>query len=1267
MSLAAEPVRAAVRSFVRLVALNPGVPVRLTFLTTASIATEHQVAHRTGDIPGLRRWSEAADGGDVDRLREVLLRLDLGEEVHCFVRDRDDAALRRDLLQRIEWRCGEADTAELEEILGERVAEFCLRELGVPPLEGAQRADNVVQQVLRTCIRRTDRVLTHGGLRVVLRRATDASVDRRTLDALLTAAAAAHRPSGIRRATGWSAEAATPLPPLVVERPALTAPLTEAVASGGIALLHGGTGMGKTAAARLAARSIGGAWNLVELRGAEPDDAADRLLSYAARPRDGAVGVVVDDLPDMRLASAVPRLVAALREILERGEAVIATSTNAPTPRLSAALGLRPGGVVPMPALSVEEVRGVVDCAGGDAAWAGPVHIASRGGHPQLANAIVTGLRERGWPTAECDTTVLAAQPEVGAEAEAARLRLAAALPNAGARELLYRASLVEGRFPRGVALALGEVEPCVSLPGEAFDALVGPWVDHVAPDRFRVSPLLVGSGGAVLPPGMVRELHRSVADALASGEGLQADQADNLYVHGLAARAEGPLLALSVAIVQAGEADLWMLRPFVPTLAAANTRLPIAPWRPALSVQLRLAQALVLSARGVNGRAAAAVRALLAEIRGFSVSDDGRARLEAVALGKLMFRDGLSRHMPEWPDMLGRLMEAMDEIGFVGSPPDAGLGTGDLPAVLFAFSLSGLRDVARLVDAFGRLSALPTRTRARMLALDRRATAPLVVALAPWLKERKSGRADGRAAAVAYASLARLAASWKERDWAVAFEAAAANIRAEFNDAPGALRGLEAARAVLGEDRWLRRAEQKVRFGLREDEAVVGIVEALGDAFADLPIEAAHLAREGAIAASRLGRHDLAACWLEGAAAAAASARLPQMQAMAAGLVADGAAEAWRSGDRVKALRAMAAALDRLADLDPDADVQSGAAHRIVRHSLLWFAREAGMGAVDVDGRPPALPPGACSHPEPNKTIVELPLTPLDLARSFLFQIAVRAGLADAVPDPAGRRTGLPILSMEIADRRARLDAAIAAAAPDAFAALLRPAVDAALAARDLMRSGVDDPWQRAEVPASDPAHPDAAAYASSAILAFRVRAGAGGKPEAAARVRDLLLGAGFLPAGVLESAFPLGPLPRVGARQPEHCAGLVGRGDLGTGELLECCVRLLMRFQRSDFRHVVEAPLARWAKLEWRRFVGERRFALSDARLSAPAIQAAAAAVADDFRGLAALAAAAASGADLKLPGGYAAWLREVARAPGPRAELPEDSGPGQRSGGP
>lgn len=223
VSLAAEPVRTAIRSFVRLVRLNPGRLVRLTFLTTAEIATEHQLAHRTGDVPGLRRWQEVADGAEIGRLREVLLALDLEDEVHRFIRSRDDDALRRDLVQCIDWRCGEADTKELGKLFQERVAELCLHEFDVSPLEGEQRADNVVQQVLRTCVRRTDRVLTHTGLRVTLRRATDVGVDRRTFNALMTAAGpATEGHNRVRRAAGWSAESVLPLPPPLNERPRKT-------------------------------------------------------------------------------------------------------------------------------------------------------------------------------------------------------------------------------------------------------------------------------------------------------------------------------------------------------------------------------------------------------------------------------------------------------------------------------------------------------------------------------------------------------------------------------------------------------------------------------------------------------------------------------------------------------------------------------------------------------------------------------------------------------------------------------------------------------------------------------------------------------------------------------------------------------------------------------------------------------------------------------------------------------------------------------------
>lgn len=1247
VSLAAESTRIAMRSMVRLAKKNPGMVVRLTFLTTAEVTSEHQLVHRTGGTPGLIHWREVADGADASRLRAVLLALELGDEVHRFIRDRDDEALRSDLLQRIDWRCGAADTEELEEILRERVADLCLREFDVPPVEGEQRADNVVQQVLRTCIRREERMLSHGGLRVALRRATDMGIDRRSLNNLMAAVGFPDQGlPGVRRAAGWTAEAALPIPPLIVERPAVVGPLAAAVTAHRMALVHGGTGMGKTAVARLAARGIGGSWNFLECRGATLRDAADRLRSYSARAKRDAFGVILDDLPDLRVVDETPALLTAIREILDRGEAVIATSATPPAPRAAAALGLRPGSVVSVPLLSEEELVDLVGRAGGDVEWAAPVRLASRGGHPQLANAVVSGLRTRGWPPQDSSKAGPMILQEVDAEAETARRRLADTLTDKGARELLYRVSVVAERFPRDVALAVGAVEPGVALPGEAFDVLIGPWVDQVAPDRFRVSPLLHGAGSAVLPPATVRGVHGCVADSLITTTGLQADQADNIFFHGLEARAEHPLLALASAVIRSDEADLWLLRPFAPRLTGADTARSIAPWSPALAVQLRLAQALVLSSRGVNQRAAKVIRALLAEAR--HLPTRSRARFEAVALGKLLFRSGLSRHMPEWPEMLGRLVEVAQDIGFQAPPFPDGADFDDLPAVLLAFSLSGLRSVASLADAFDRLEAVPPPVRARMLAPDRLATAPLIVALGPWLKERKGENADGPAAAGTYARLARLAASWSERAWAVAFAAASADILAELGDTSGALDSLRTAQEMLGQDRWLLRAEQKVRSRLEQDESVVEIVERLGGAFADLPIESAHIRRDGAVSASRLSRHDLAARWLEESATAASGVDLPMMQAMAVGLRADAAAETWRSGGRRAALERMVAVLDDLARIDPDASLQSGFAHRIIRHSLLWFARDAGVERMEVSGLPPALPPGACSHPEPNPAITELPLTPISLARSFLLLISAQAELSSTMPGPAGRQAAFSMLPMELADRGVPLFSAVAAADPEAFALTLRPAIDAALAGREILKGDEQASQRRARDPGTSLTDPDGLSFAASAILTFRVVAGATGKPEAAARLRtSLAAGSDQGLAAALDIVFPLGPLPRIGLRNPEYCAGLVGRSDLDADELLECCVRLLQFFQRTGFRGLAEGPLARWAKREWLHFARNRRFALVRPRLAAPAIEAAAAAAGEDFQGLAVLTQAAASGVEMSLPQEVHAWLRELSGA--------------------
>ncbi len=325
-------------------------------------------------------------------------------------------------------------------------------------------------------------------------------------------------------------------------------------------------------------------------------------------------------------------------------------------------------------------------------------------------------------------------------------------------------------------------------------------------------------------------------------------------------------------------------------------------------------------------------------------------------------------------------------------------------------------------------------------------------------------------------------------------------------------------------------------------------------------------------------------------------------------GLAADSAAEQWRSGDWSGALSGLATVLERLARVDPDVDLQCGYVHRIVRHSLLWFAHAAGLDPMEVNGAPPSLPPGACSNPDPLEAVLSLPLTHLDIAWYFLAQIAMVAGLPRAVPDPATMISGGPIAEMEIALSRHRLDCAITEVDPDAFVALLPAAYDAALAARSLLETRALRPldkWERGAVPRADPDDPAGAGYVSAAILAFRVVAAASGKAEADGRLRELLTtSAAPLRTEMLEALFPSEPMPELGRRTVEHCAGLVGREGLSPAELLECCLRLAIRFERSDFRRVVEAPLVRWAKSEWLHVATARRFTLLTPQTSAPPI---------------------------------------------------------------
>lgn len=1250
ISLASKQARDAISAFVKLTKDNPARAVRLTLMTTASVTTERNLEHRTGDIPGIERWRAAAKGGDLGNLRDVLLHLELGADALAFVRERDDERLRRELLRRIEWRCGEGAIGDLAARFEDRVAEVCMDDYGVPWGESPRCAAIILLQVLRVCSRSGSRACTHPELRNLLSSSTQVSTPRREYDAMVAALVGAPRGSavGLGATGGWESEADIPLPADLIPRAALVERVGSGLRTASFGLLHGGSGMGKTALARLAARAVGGHWRVLDLRYQSQEEAGEQLLRYARRPADGRHGLIADDVPDMHALEEGSRLVRAIGMVVERGDALILTSYRRPTAAGRLALGISETAVIEVPLLFLEEIEEIVLRGGGDRNWAGAVWLASRGGHPQLARALVVGLQGRGWPEDERDRLLIEGTPEISEQLEATRRKLIRAVPDEPGRSLLYRLGLLAGRFPRKVAVALGAIEPAAQLPGERFDALVGPWIDRVGSDRYRVSPLVAGSGDDVLPPGGIEAAHRAIAEALVATSKIDVDQIDNILVHGRAGGATRPLMAIAHLVVAAEREALVKLAPFAPLFRVADTSRPLLPTNPHLSLMLRLAQTCLTAARDFGPQARRAARAFIAELDAFDC--EGKSALETVGLGKLLFEHGFSSAVPEWPDLLRRFVQvSAQEVPSLESAEVRDLTGGrPLGPTLLAFGLSSLRTVAQIVDAFERLSAMGEGRSGLFGPMDG-IVAPTTVMMSPWLRERDRGSAEPRRAAADYVRLAEIAKSWSQRDWAVASFVAAAEVHhQDLRDAAAALALLDRATAELGQDRWFNRIRQKVLWAERRDAETIPIVRVLREAFGGSSVELSGILREGAISASRLGEHALAAEWFGAAAAAAADVPLSSYRAVSIGMAADAAAELWRSGDRRSALGALADVLDRLRNLDPGEDLQAGYVHRVVRHSLLWFADAAGMGSIQVAGDAPALPPGVCSNPEPPKAVLDLVLVTLDVAHYWLAQIAHAAGIVDVVPDPRTRLSGEPILVLEVSRRKDLLDRAILDGDAVAFLESLPAALAGLLAMPRLRESGARlalSDWERGELPPINPNDPRFTTFIRDAVLSFRLYVEAAGRPGAGEALRTLLAERGG-PGGEGILSLMLPGSGRTGSRSPEACLDLIGRSDLVPTDLLECCLRLGQRLERSEFRKVVTPCFVRWAKQEWLRTAEQRRFLLRAPSLTAPEIIEAAQAEGEDVSDLARVLAAAVNGVSITVPEDFRHWIRERSR---------------------
>ncbi|WP_396604521.1 hypothetical protein ACFLEY_03860 [Bradyrhizobium sp. YCK136] len=1239
VTLNTEAVREAINAFVVLAAGNKSRIVQLRYLTTSSVGIEHRVSDRPGGLPGLIYWRQAAASADVAPLRAILASDRFSADVRTFVTLRDDEALRRDLLQRIHWDTQQADLAGITEEIEERLVVLGRDRFNLPATEARQLANVLMHQVLKKSVLKnaSDRALTRAELYSVIDGATRISVPRKAAGSVLDLGAAL----AVALAGGQSLDAVLSVvdtrwlipssdlatPRGIIARRSLASQVEDELVQKGCAILVGGSGLGKSLIAREVATKNPFGFVTVDLRDADPPDAVHRLGLTLGRI--GTLNfdcLIFDDFNQMEDGQARAAFVRCVQALRRRDRLAIVTAYRRPSQKTLTEIGLDATAVIEVPYLVEAEANEIVQVAGGDPDVWGPIAFAAGAqGHPQLVHAFVMGMAARGWPWAEVREVVIRgfASDDTDAEREASRRSMVAALSE-DARNLLYRMSLIVGRFDRSLALKVAETPPPIPRAGELLDSLIGPWVEVTGKDVLRVSPLAANAGQGMLTSEVRQSIHAAIAIQMLAKRRINATDANGILMHGILGKEEHSLFVLAHTVLTAESKAAELLQEQFFMLPLLRTDQPIFPQNRAVSVMLRMAQFKLVASKKEPKDTVACVDALLREASE-ETDETLRGLLEPIALVSILTTLGIASSVSNWVELLQRaralaktnpILRELKE-GAEKASKDAGL---TFYGFIFNVGCSHLQSVRRLEEILVDMDRLSDADRS--LWLEAFKGNPFDYSLLvnpPWTAEARRNELNPADAAERYERMALLAQKWKLRALAVQCYVARAVMFDEYmNDEAGALAALDEAVAAVDEDVAIARARARVFWRHDKHQESVKILHGIADVVGrDSPSDRAFAMREAAISAAKTKDWTQAGAWFGEAEKSAAAAEARDMQAMAIGLEADRAVALIETGELEAALQAMASCLIRLEEIDPEGSLRSGYCHRVVRHTVLWLKSRVDKQALLIADNSIEMLPGACSNPDPTASVADLPLGPLDLAWYMLAEAEISSKCdAGVVKSLRSHLRDGPILLMEIALRQRSITLDVLSADSVGFARHLADYLAGAehvrrerLAARATFNPMAPPRGEVRPLAAAELADPHVEGVAVDALIAFGVAAALGGATNPAIDLQKNLtevFGESYPGKCVVDKwcgvNAPLAPLDQT---VTEAITLIWSRSHLEPRRLWEVGLRLFERIRQSIFRKTLIPVLANWLERQWQNVIAEEAFRLWRPMQTVPAIR--------------------------------------------------------------
>lgn len=1247
VTLNSSDIRDTVAAFVDLVEHNPEKQVDLRFFTTSEIGIERAVADRPAGMAGLEYWRKVATGADPSPLRAILESDKFHKSVRTFSKSRNDTALRRDLIERIHWDCGQPDFPALRQELEARLIVVGRDQFSFPSQEAQRLTDHLVYRVLEKSIIKTteERVLTRAELYRVIDAATQISVPRAFLETLtqlapgligsLSGGLGSSNPLLITE-TSWLINGTTlPTPQRIIARVAVEAAVVNALENYGVGIIVGGSGLGKSIVSRAVAGAQASEFFIVNFRNI--DAAETRYLLDMVFARIGGLPssmLILEDLKHIDDASVILSLTRVIEALRRRYRKALITCHRQPSLQTLTNIGLNQDCVVDCPYFSEEETHTLVQNHGGDPGkWGRLAYVMGACGHPQLTHAFVVGVAARGWPVEEIGDVVSRglSSNDTDAAREAARRSLATTLPG-GTRSLLYRLSIAIGRFNRSLALTIGEISPSVSQAGECLDQLVGPWLEVVGRDVFRVSPLARNFGPEMLSSDEQRRVHETIAVQMFRKGTIDASDFDTIIMHAVAGKMSQILAMLGLSVVLT-DSPVEKLAEHILFFRFYRTDVPIFPEDSFASGILRLAQFKLAAATSEGNNISAIAATLFNEVESIP-EGEMRHLFETMAVGAVLSTMGIANYLDDWVALLLRLkalIEADKSLqGIVANVESAFDTSGaNFFGALFSIGSAHLASVDRLEHVINELDKLNASERGLLLTpIDSTLSDYAVFINGPWSAQRHSDAFDAADTARRYQRMAEMTQSWGIRPLTLQCLVAQAAMLDEYqNDKEGALAVLEEAAVTLGDDVILSRAIAKVHYRHDEHGTALEILHGIADQVGgDDPVERAFALREAAISAAKCDEWSQAEEWFLDARSAARLARLVDMGAMAVGLVADSAVAALKTGNAGRALLRLSETIEALAGVDPEATLRTAYCHRVIRHTVLWARSRITGRDSQIDEQPIFMEAGTCSNPDPLPAIRDLPFVHIDVTWYMLAEAEVAAGLDVGITAMLDDKLGQgPIPVMEATLRTQVIQIDIARLYASGFAAHFTKYVESTMyivKENDRLRATFDPlAPERGQVPTLDkngPFDSEAEQVAKNVILAYGVCSALEAQSQAMVELEsalDSLFPGPFPGQSVFDQWNEKSALPTELDRTVIALIKMLLQSEhLRPSDFLNAGLWFFDWINRSNFKLSLIPRLAAWQRAGWQRIVTTEAFRLSSPRRTAPPIEEVLTITADD-----------------------------------------------------